>query len=125
LDALIAIADFGRGTDAPIILDYGRSEDKPSVRCLRYPYDLRRDWVHMANSFDEFVDYFGLDIVFTGRNGKFAPNEGKCFYWHEDSIPSPIRCDEPVVARGHKRRSADAPPADACAIHVNLIEVSS
>ena len=127
LEALLAIGDFGWGTDAPIILDYGRSEDQPSVRCLRYPDagSLRSEWVHMADSFDEFVDYFGLDTVFTGLNGKFAPNEGRCFYWYEDAVPMPIRCDEPVVAGGHLRRSADTPSAEACATHIDLIEVSS
>jgi hypothetical protein len=122
LEALIAIADFGWGTDAPIILDYGRSEDQPSVRCLRYPCGLRREWVHMADSFDGFVDYFSLDTVFAGLNGKFSPNEGRCFYWHEDAIPKPIRCDKPVVERGHLHRGGgDTPPADACAFHVDLI----
>jgi hypothetical protein len=127
LEAVLDIADFGWGSDAPIILDYGRSKEQPSVRCLRYPdpSSLRSEWVHMAGTFDDFVAYFGLDTVFAGLNGKFAPNEGKCFYWYEDAAPRPIRCEKPVVARGHLGRPSGTTLAEACATHVNLIEVSS
>jgi hypothetical protein len=139
LKRLLDIADFGWGTDAPIILDYRRSEEQPSVRCLRYPDagSLRSEWVDVADSFDDLVTYLGLETVFAGVNGKFAPNEGRCFYWHEDATPKPTRCDEPVVARGYLRRTGYGPPvlqgrvhvgftppADACATHVDLIWVS-
>jgi hypothetical protein len=56
----LVIADFGLGSDNPIVLDF--ADQPPSVRTLRWPVDRtgRSTWVTIAATFDEFVSELGL-----------------------------------------------------------------
>ena len=61
-DAVI-IADFGLGSDSPVILYYGKS-DCPTVMYLRWSgngEDIRHDWVETHSTFDDFAKAVGLD----------------------------------------------------------------
>lgn len=58
----LIIADFGLGSDSPIILYYEVSE-KPSVMYLRWTgngEDIRHDWVKTHHSFADFATAIGL-----------------------------------------------------------------
>jgi hypothetical protein len=70
-EAVVVIADFGWGSDSPIILDYAQNRDKPIVRRLLWPRDCPPDtpneevfarlhWVTLTATFDEFADRLGL-----------------------------------------------------------------
>lgn len=57
----VAIADFGLGADAPILLDYRAGPTEPRV--IHLEWADRGDanyWVVMAENFAEFVDLLGL-----------------------------------------------------------------
>jgi len=56
----LVIGDFGLGSDAPIILDYGRSASDPPVFRLRYNPDGSTEWVAGARNFSEFAYQIGL-----------------------------------------------------------------
>lgn len=64
----LIIADFGLGSDTPILLDYRRG-DNPQVLTLQWSFvegeagKRRPDnrWTVLADSFDDFVDRLGLD----------------------------------------------------------------
>jgi hypothetical protein len=62
----INIADFGFGSDSPIVLDYRESTDEPSVRYLRWvdvtgarpghpSFGSANEWALLAATFEEFV----------------------------------------------------------------------
>jgi hypothetical protein len=58
----VIIADFGMGSDSPIILYYGRSPE-PSVMYLKWSGNgagLRHSWVQTHASFDDFANAVGL-----------------------------------------------------------------
>lgn len=56
----LVIADFGIGSDNPIVLDY--AVDPPPVRTQRFEGWPRTTvtWFTIADSFDEFVELLGL-----------------------------------------------------------------
>lgn len=60
----ILIGDFGRGSDAPIVMDYCLDADDPRVRYLRWgrKSDGSRDnhWVTAGRTFEEFARKLGL-----------------------------------------------------------------
>jgi hypothetical protein len=57
----IPIADFGLGSDAPIVLDYREDRKNPRVLRLRYgATHADNRWVLMAPTFDAFVEAIGL-----------------------------------------------------------------
>jgi hypothetical protein len=59
----VIIADFGLGSDSPIILYY-HTADSPSVMYLRWIGDgehIRHQWVETHASFDDFAAAVGLD----------------------------------------------------------------
>jgi hypothetical protein len=63
-NALI-IADFGLGSDSPIILYFGNSQC-PSVKYLRWTGNgdnIRHEWIETHTSFDDFVVAVGLDQI--------------------------------------------------------------
>jgi len=60
-EAAIEIADFGLGSDAPILLDYRASPTDPSVIRLCWPGDGRPNcWKVMAPDFSSFIKALGL-----------------------------------------------------------------
>jgi hypothetical protein len=60
-EAAIEIADFGLGSDAPILLDYRASPTDPSVIRLCWPADGRPNlWKVMAPDFASFIRALGL-----------------------------------------------------------------
>lgn len=56
----VIIADFGIGSDAPVILDYAADTTNPPVLRLRWGPDRNTEWVLGARDFDEFADMLGL-----------------------------------------------------------------
>ena len=59
--AAIAVADFGIGSDAPILLDYRAGPSDPRVIHLEWPGgDHPSHWVVMAPDFASFVEMLGL-----------------------------------------------------------------
>ncbi|SDL63885.1 SMI1-KNR4 cell-wall [Catalinimonas alkaloidigena] len=58
----IPIADLGRGSDSPFVLDYRGSAESPTVMILRWGGDAEQDnrWMKIAESFDEFVEAIGI-----------------------------------------------------------------
>jgi hypothetical protein len=59
-DLALDIADFGLGSDAPILLDYRANADNPRVIRLRWQAGMRNQWVLMSPDFQSFVDALGL-----------------------------------------------------------------
>jgi hypothetical protein len=60
-DLAVEIADFGLGSDAPILLDYRPSIETPCVIRLKWSEGgVGNRWVPMAESFDRFVAELGL-----------------------------------------------------------------
>ena len=60
-DLAIDIADFGLGSDAPILLDYRLDASNPRVIRLRWPTDgTPNHWVVAAPDFSTFVEILGL-----------------------------------------------------------------
>lgn len=61
----LVIGDFGLGSDAPIILQYGQTDEPPSVWRLKWAADPDNKkfthWVEVARTFDEFAEMLGLD----------------------------------------------------------------
>ena len=61
-DRLVVIADFGLGTDNPVVLDF--SVDPPAVLTIDFDESSttpsRPRWKTIASSFDGFVDALGL-----------------------------------------------------------------
>jgi hypothetical protein len=59
----VDIADFGLGSDSPILLDYREDSSSPAVIRLhwRKAEHLPNIWVRCADSFDHFADMLGLD----------------------------------------------------------------
>lgn len=55
----VAIGDFGLGSDAPLVLDYRRSAESPSVLRLQWGR-VGNQWIKVADSFEEFVAITGL-----------------------------------------------------------------
>ena len=58
----VIIADFGIGTDSPIILYYDDSE-APKIMYLKWSFsgsEIRHSWVCTHNSFEEFAIDTGL-----------------------------------------------------------------
>jgi hypothetical protein len=99
-DLTVAVADFGHGSDAPVVLDYRRSRDHPAVPRLRYSRSpgSRTSWVVMAESFDEFSSQLRLEEAWTGH-GRIFPRSGTvCEVWvPEDVGHRQRRCLNPVV----------------------------
>ena len=63
-ESSIVIADFGMGSDAPIILDYRASSDCPTVMRLCWLGEwgvINNHWVVCASCFDGFADMLALD----------------------------------------------------------------
>ena len=57
----IEIADFGIGSDSPILLHYGKSKTEPIVINLQWhDGDNANTWVVLAESFSAFVDLLGI-----------------------------------------------------------------
>jgi hypothetical protein len=60
----VIIGDFGRGSDAPIVLDYSEHDLVPCVRRLKWkfeaPHTTDNHWVLVASSFHEFAELLGL-----------------------------------------------------------------
>jgi len=52
----VDIADFGMGSDSPILLDYRENENNPSVMFLNYTNGLESHWVKCADNFQHFMD---------------------------------------------------------------------
>jgi hypothetical protein len=110
------------------VLDYQLSTDRPAVRRLRCrggEWDADRgqfihdpDWVVMASTFDDFADYFLLSEVFTGVDGVFNPDHGRCYYWWDTVTTSPpIRCAAEVTSRVWLDRHWWEGAVDACDEH--------
>jgi hypothetical protein len=61
-EAAVEIADFGIGSDSPILLDYRLSPTNPRVLQLEWSSDNAEanSWVVMADDFASFVDLLGL-----------------------------------------------------------------
>jgi hypothetical protein len=60
-DLALDIADFGIGSDAPILLDYREDAVNPRVIRLRWSsYGGENKWVVMAPDFRTFVEVLGL-----------------------------------------------------------------
>jgi hypothetical protein len=57
----IVIADFGLGSDSPILLDYRQDRSNPTVIRLQWRKPQPNVWMRCANGFDEFADILGLD----------------------------------------------------------------
>jgi hypothetical protein len=59
--AAVEIADFGLGSDSPILLDYRAGPTKPKVIRLWWPGDARpNQWVDIAPDFESFAEILGL-----------------------------------------------------------------
>jgi hypothetical protein len=62
-DRAVCIADFGAGSDSPVILYY-QSSDDPCVMYLRWHEKelgvMNQDWIKSHDSFEEFVQDIGL-----------------------------------------------------------------
>ena len=57
----LIIADFGLGSDSPVILDFARDASNPPVLRLRWgPRGQGNEWVQGARDFDEFAAMLGL-----------------------------------------------------------------
>ncbi len=60
-EASIEIADFGRGADTPILLDYRAGPSNPQVIHLEWAgHGKSNYWVVMAPNFADFVGMLGL-----------------------------------------------------------------
>jgi hypothetical protein len=69
-DRTLFIADFGAGSDAPILLDYRENPTDPPVIGFKWQdvleldggsyWDGAHQWVRLAPSFSEFVRSLGL-----------------------------------------------------------------
>ena len=57
----IDIADFGLGSDSPIVLNYRESPDDPSVLRLHWREPQPNAWVRCADTFDSFADMLSLE----------------------------------------------------------------
>jgi hypothetical protein len=64
----LVIADFGLGSDAPIVLDYQDDQNSPSVMRLKWGSSDGRifdgthnHWVRCADGFEEFISVLGFD----------------------------------------------------------------
>ena len=123
----IAIADFGHGSDAPIVLDYRRDREEPAVMRLQYSSGQappgpaagpRTGWVVIADTFDQFANSLGLDEAWAGHGRIFPHDEPTCHVWLEgDTGHSPHRCANPVVALGFITSDRTSNVAFACAQH--------
>lgn len=56
----LVIADFGLGSDSPIILDFHRDATDPPVLRLAWRADECNEWVQGARNFDAFAKMLGL-----------------------------------------------------------------
>lgn len=64
-DLAIEIGDFGWGSDAPIILDYQRNREQPSVRYLKWSFTQPggkpdNHWVEAAPTFADLMRRLGV-----------------------------------------------------------------
>ena len=60
-DLALDIADFGLGSDSPILLDYRTSKNNPRVLHLRWSNRGKNNhWVELAPNFDAFASILGL-----------------------------------------------------------------
>jgi len=60
-EAAIAIADFGIGADSPILLDFRRGPNNPSVIYLKWPdQGIANFWEELAPDFKTFAEMLGL-----------------------------------------------------------------
>ena len=60
-EAAVEIADFGLGSDAPILLDYRADPNNPKVIRLRWPGNgAANQWVVMAPDFRSFANALGF-----------------------------------------------------------------
>ena len=62
-DLCVIIADFGLGSDSPVLLDYRQDRFNPAVIRLQWRKPQPNVWVCCANDFNEFADKLGLDDV--------------------------------------------------------------
>lgn len=61
----LIIADFGLGSDSPIILYY-RNTASPSVMYLRWSCDgenIQHEWIETHSTFDDFAKAVGLNLI--------------------------------------------------------------
>jgi hypothetical protein len=61
-DKAVVIADFGIGSDAPILLDYRDDPGEPRLVGLKWaePYPAGNHWVPIARNFAEFAEALDL-----------------------------------------------------------------
>jgi len=59
----VVIADFGPGSDAPVLLDYSNASDNPRVMRLRWGEQRDNHWVVMTETFAAFADALALGTV--------------------------------------------------------------
>jgi hypothetical protein len=64
----VDIADFGLGSDSPIVLDYRQDHSNPAAIRLKWLKPKPNTWVQCANSFDEFADMLGLDASLPSKS---------------------------------------------------------
>jgi hypothetical protein len=57
----VDIADFGLGSDSPILLDYRPDRLNPVVIRLLWRKPEPNIWIRCADNFDEFAEMLGLD----------------------------------------------------------------
>lgn len=67
-DSALIIADFGPGSDSPIVLYY-KTDTQPSVMYLRWIGDgdaIRHQWIETHATFAAFASAIGLDEGLAG-----------------------------------------------------------
>ncbi len=70
-DKALIIADFGMGSDSPVVLYYSVAES-PRVMYLRWignGQDIHHEWVETHPTFDEFASAVGLSRIQAERSG--------------------------------------------------------
>jgi hypothetical protein len=102
-DLTTVIADFGYGSDAPIVLDYRNNRDEPRVMRLRYSRGPgpRTRWVSIADTFDGFARLLGLKQAWAGHARIFPQGGPICEVWVAgEAEQRPHRCLNPVATVG-------------------------
>ena len=74
-DKALIIADFGMGSDSPIVLYYER-KDSARVMYLRWignGQNIRHEWVETHRTFDDFAVAVGLSRMHAEQSGEPKP----------------------------------------------------